>query len=653
MRPRCELRRHPSISNLGAALAPVLALALACAFGVGDAAAAGGSGAAQELAARYAPIVVLKDQRRPCDTHGEAYEPVPVGVVLGRSDVTLRGPDGFALAAPTARQLYGKDGRYFLDFPGNPLKPGCTYERWSREISKGKPATVYAHVATEPGKPGLLALQYWLYYVYNDWNNKHEGDWEMLQLVFAADSAELALHRRPIEVGYSQHSGAERAGWSGPTLQREGTHPLVYAAAGSHAQFYSSELWFGYSAQAGVGCDDTRGPSHELEPKVVLLPDAASAANAPFAWLGFEGLWGQRLRSPNGGPTGPSVKRQWTHPITWSQTTWRDSALSVPGGRSLGPNATGFFCGAVAAGSKVYLHTLASPVVSIAVLAALAAVAIVLVRRTRWSAADPLQVEHRRAAGEMFVSAWRIHAAHRRMFLAVGAVFVPLGVIAAAQQTILFAHTPFTDPRGIEGSDRVVSGVAALMVGSGITALIPSVLVAAAVAMAVNELAHDRPARVHLREFAGRLVPLAVSTLVIVVVVALLATTVVGLVVAIAFLVWHSVTAQACVIERRSALDALGRSRRLVRHHSWRVLAITATANGVGLALGPIVGLTVLFASSASLGAIDIVSSIVYAVVMPYVAIVLALLFYDLRTSAGPEPAGAGSPGPGAAEPDR
>jgi hypothetical protein len=109
-------------------------------------------------------------------------------------------------------------------------------------------------------------------------------------------------------------------------------------------------------------------------------------------------------------------------------------------------------------------------------------------------------------------------------------------------------------------------------------------------------------------------------------------------VVAIGFLVWHGITAQACVIERRSAIAALGRSRRLVRHHAWRVFAITATANGVGLALGPLIALTVLFISSVSLGVIDIISSIVYAVVMPYVGIVLALLFFDLRATNEPTP---------------
>ena len=62
---------------------------------------------------------------------------------------------------------------------------------------------------------GLLAgaLQYWLYYVYNDYNDKHESDWEEIQLHFDADTAEQALQRPPVEVLYSQHEGAELADW--------------------------------------------------------------------------------------------------------------------------------------------------------------------------------------------------------------------------------------------------------------------------------------------------------------------------------------------------------------------------------------------------------------------------------------------------------
>ena len=113
-----------------------------------------------------------------------------------------------------------------------------------------------------PRYPGQLALQYWLYYVFNDWNNTHEGDWENIQLLFDADDARQALAREPVSVGYSQHEGSEEATWGEDKLELvDGTHPVVYPAAGSHANFFESALYLGSSAQQGVGCDDTSGPS--------------------------------------------------------------------------------------------------------------------------------------------------------------------------------------------------------------------------------------------------------------------------------------------------------------------------------------------------------------------------------------------------------
>jgi hypothetical protein len=126
---------------------------------------------------------------------------------------------------------------------------------------------------TDPGHPGKLALQYWLFYVFNDWNNLHEGDWEMIQLVFDATSAAQALQGEPVEVGYSQHEGAERAAWNDDKLERvDGTHPVVHPAAGSHANFFGEALYLGSSAEQGVGCDDTRGPTFDVRPVVRTIP---------------------------------------------------------------------------------------------------------------------------------------------------------------------------------------------------------------------------------------------------------------------------------------------------------------------------------------------------------------------------------------------
>ena len=277
------------------------------------------------LAERYAPVVRLVAQAQECG-YGESYTPIDLDVLFDEPTVALRGPWGPDLVkiGPAAADLSAERFEYHLDFPGNPLQPGCGYERWGQRVTKGTAPTVYAHVAAEPGRPGKLSLQYWFYYVFNDWNNTHEGDWEMIQLVFDAADAKEALGRRPAIVGYSQHEGAEQADWGDDKLELVGgTHPVVYPAAGSHANFYEDALFLGSSASEGVGCDDTTGPSRQLRPAVRTIPSDAAAAQDRFPWIGFEGRWGELQRSIFNGPTGPNLKSQWTRPIEWSEG-WRE-----------------------------------------------------------------------------------------------------------------------------------------------------------------------------------------------------------------------------------------------------------------------------------------------------------------------------------------
>ena len=56
----------------------------------------------------------------------------------------------------------------------------------------------------------------------------------------------------PVEVGYSQHEGAERADWGDDKLELvDGTHPVVYPAAGSHANFFDESLLHRQLGRAG------------------------------------------------------------------------------------------------------------------------------------------------------------------------------------------------------------------------------------------------------------------------------------------------------------------------------------------------------------------------------------------------------------------
>ena len=232
--------------------------------------------AEQALAERFAPVVRLVHQDVECGP-GEPYQPSDVEIVLGDPSVALRGPwaeDDLLRAGPTAEDLSQGLFGYHLDYPGNPLEAGCDYEEWARVAGAGLSPTTYAHVATEAGRDDRLALQYWFFYPFNDYTNKHEGDWEMIQLVFAAADATQALDQTPLEVGYSQHEGLEVAAWDDPKLEiLDGTHPVVHPAAGSHANFFESALFLGTSAEQGFGCDDTRDPADGLSLTVAVIPE--------------------------------------------------------------------------------------------------------------------------------------------------------------------------------------------------------------------------------------------------------------------------------------------------------------------------------------------------------------------------------------------
>jgi len=154
-----------------------VAASIAAAFALAPPAAAANPKA--QLAEKYAPVVRVVTQEKECG-HGEPYEPTDVNAVLRNPDVALRGPwagGTIVKVGPSGADLGRGLTGYHLDFPGDALNPVCDYEKWSRAITKDRKPTTYARVVGDSDHPGKLALQYWFFYVFNDWNDTHEGDW--------------------------------------------------------------------------------------------------------------------------------------------------------------------------------------------------------------------------------------------------------------------------------------------------------------------------------------------------------------------------------------------------------------------------------------------------------------------------------------------
>ena len=590
--------------------------------------------AEEQLAQKFAPIAYLKRQNFPCDPGGEPYLPMPVDLVFGDPEVALRQFPGRAELKRNLApgDLFQADAANYLDLPGDPREPGCTYERHANQRAKvlGATPTVYAHVATEEvaGELGL-ALQYWFWYDFNDFNDKHESDWEMIQLRFAAGSAEEALGQEPVAIALSQHTGGETAPWDSAKLLKEDGRPVTYPSRGSHGNYYGPAVWLGWGEDgSGLGCDDTTGPSVRVEPKVIYVPDQIGGSADPFAWATFEGYWGEREMWVYDGPRGPNAHPQWDRPISW-QAGLRDSSLKLRDGDAVGPSPTTVFCTATRVSSDLYAQLQLRPWIAGGVILALTLLAgwlIVL-------------------AWPIMRSAWTIWTSELGTFLKIGAVLIPVGWAANGLHALIATVPPISTLLEITERAPIVSALISLVLGN-LTHLAMLALVGPAVVQATTDVQAGRPpsarrafaaVRVNVRAIASATARLAV-------VVGLLAISVVGLPWAMLWAVRWGFFGQATIQDgAKTGSEALEGSARVVRGRWWRALGIGGVLVVVGAALGPALAIPVLILFDAPLELVNGFAGFVYAVTHPFAVIGGTILYQRLTRATVPADGTVGS----------
>ena len=271
--------------------------------------------------------------------------------VLRRSRLLLDGCGG--------PQNARKHREYYIDkVVDDSLPPGLLRRLLDIEVTQ-HPETVYARAVTHRSENSkVLALQYWYCYFYNDWDNRHEGDWESVTVfVEALPGVENAyLPRRsfaledykPVACAATNHLGGIRAPWS--DLEWLDSRPLVFVARGSHANYFRPgtfsppmqvggltvrrmdvRLLGGLARLFGDPRRRDETPPSETEYhvgncKIVRLDDDG----APW-WLDYAGLWGAAgsLLSPGtDAPKGPKFQPSsvWKDPFTW----YDEECVSTP-----------------------------------------------------------------------------------------------------------------------------------------------------------------------------------------------------------------------------------------------------------------------------------------------------------------------------------
>ncbi len=593
----------------------------------------------QRLAERYAPILMLKvNSNPPCSTSGEQYFPAPVDIVLGNPEVKLMraetkkgGKTELVKTGPTREDITGLgvdsdlEVDYYLDQPGSPYRPRCRYARDSQRLTRGRRPVTYAHIAREPGRTGI-ALQYWFYYWFNHFNDLHESDWEMIQLAFDAGTIGEALARGPSRIAYAQHGGGEVADWDDSKVEKEGSHPVVYAASGSHASQYESALYLGRGRQgAGLGCDDTRGPSRPVRPVPILVGTASSVGND--TWLTYGGHWGQKARGFSNGVGGPNMKTQWFEPFGWMEGL-RTSTPRVPVSGSAGVTVTDFFCGAIIVIADAANYVGGRTWLLLVLVLGLAVITVVPVRRTRWRPVESTPLRRERATGQLLRAAGRVYRQHAGTMLALALVIALLASALTYLLELLADHTGVSIV--ISLGDPGLDDLSGLVIGAPAYPLV-LVLVGAPFVAVLRRLDAGEPAGVQpaLREVLPLVPRLLLVDLLAVVALALLMATVIGIPFAVKKAVDWAFAGQEVVFEGRKARAALAGSSRNVRGRWWRIAMVVLALFIVGALLGPLAASVLIVLTDAPLWTINVAGLLVFALTLPYMVTTLTLLYLD------------------------
>lgn len=172
--------------------------------------------------------------------------------------------------------------------------------------------TTYAHLFTKQPLGDETVIQYWFFYPFNASANRHEGDWEHINVVLDDQDPSAA---NIIRVEYYFHQDVAPRYTPGVDYYLvDGTHPKVYVGGRTDADGYAGNGTHGSYPFDGdwpninvIGTDETvDGLGLHINfanyQNIILLPNAKAVASGnPLEWMHFGGYWGYPISYPSAG----------------------------------------------------------------------------------------------------------------------------------------------------------------------------------------------------------------------------------------------------------------------------------------------------------------------------------------------------------------
>jgi hypothetical protein len=306
-------------------------------------------------------------------------------------------------------------------------------------------------------------------------------------------------------------------------------------------------------------------------------------------------------------------------------------SYAVPAAGLFGTSATDFFCSAVSSGSEVVRRLVADPSRLLLIFAGIGLLVVYLARRTSWTPVTPLHIARRRAGGQLVRAAARMYAARWRLFIGIGFLTIPASLLAAALQGLALSASDIAgiSGDGEEGGIRVMlaASLGYVLIGTSILLVLAATTYALGEVDRGNEIGVRRAYLLALTRWRSLLGAFVVAS----VLVGLLSLTVVLSPLAVVVVVLAALFVPVIAFEGLPALRSLRRSAGLVRVQVLKTIVLLAGSILVAGIVGPILGTLLILLTGAPFPVANIVAGVTYAVLMPYVALTMAYLYFDAR----------------------
>jgi hypothetical protein len=223
-----------------------------------------------------------------------------------------------------------------------------------------------------------------------------------------------------------------------------------------------------------------------------------------------------------------------------------------------------------------------------------------------------------------------MYASRFGLFAGMGLVFVPILLVVSVLQALVLHATSVLGVQ-TSGGNGVLAFVI-LAVGTSLT-LLGLGIVQAATARALVEIDAGRPAGIlqAYRLAAEIVVPLLGALVVAALVVSLLVSSIFLIPIAIWLAGRWCLIAPVIELEGAGALAGLRRSGRLVRGRWLKVATLIVVGGALALVAGPLIGALLILVTGAPFWLVNVISGVLYAVTMPFVAVTSVYVYFDTR----------------------